>query len=173
MIRPEGAANALNFVLFQAAWFICVLYPGLPAVVLALMFVMVHLIAISRNRWAEVQFIGLGTVLGGMLDSLWFRLGILDDGTGALQLTPPWLVAIWATFMTTFSHSLSWVTRKRLTLLLLPPVAGPLAYWSAAELGAIELPEPAWSIAALATGWLVLFPLLTYLRKLLYPELVR
>lgn len=173
MIRAELAAKTLNFVLFQAAWFICVLYPSLSGAGLALLFVMIHLIAISHHRWSELQFIGLGTVLGGLLDSLWFRVGILDDGTGSVQLSPPWLVAIWAIFMTTFNHSLDWVTRRRWTLILLPPSAGPLAYWSASHLGAIELPTPAWSLAALAIGWLVLFPALACLRKLLYPELVR
>ena len=54
---------------------------------------------------------------------------------------------------------------------VLAPMAGPFAYWSASKLGAVTLPELVPSLLALALGWLVVFPLLLFLRKSLYPEL--
>ncbi|TNE75820.1 MAG: DUF2878 domain-containing protein [Gammaproteobacteria bacterium] len=172
MIKSGLASNVINFVLFQAGWIACVLYPGLPAAGLALLFLGFHIAVISRNRWSELQFIGLGTVLGGILDGVWFRTGILDDGSGTVLLTPPWLVAIWALFMTTLCHSLDWISKQRWLLFAFPPLAGPFAYWSASQLGAVELPDFWLSIVALAIGWLVIFPGLLYLRRLLYPELL-
>ncbi|MBC7183909.1 MAG: DUF2878 domain-containing protein, partial [Marinobacter sp.] len=124
-------------------------------------------------RITELQFIGLGTVAGALLDGIWFNTGILDDGSGELLLTPPWLVAIWAIFMTTLSHSLDWISRKPWLPFVLAPIAGPFAYWSASKLGAVQLPELAPSLIALGFGWLVIFPLLLFARKSLYPELVR
>lgn len=114
---------------------------------------------------------GLGTVVGGVLDGIWFYTGVLDDGTGQVVLTPIWLIAIWAIFMTTLSHSLQWVSRKRWLPWVLAPMAGPFAYWSASQLGAVELPVLATSLVALAIGWMVVFPLLLYVRNALYTEL--
>jgi len=37
----------------------------------------------------------------------------------------------------------------------------------------VDMPELTLSLAALALGWLVVFPLLLYIRKTLYPELVQ
>ncbi|MDX1554114.1 MAG: DUF2878 domain-containing protein [Marinobacter sp.] len=173
MIQSETVRNTINFVLFQTGWFICVLYPGLPAAGFVLLLVAFHLAFISRHRFAELQFIGAGAVLGGVLDGIWFQTGILDDGSGSIVLTPVWLVGIWAIFMTTLSHSLSWISSKAWLPFVCAPVAGPFAYWSASKLGAVELPDLTLSLIALAVGWLVVFPALLYLRKFLYPELIR
>lgn len=171
MIISETARNILNFALFQAGWFACVIYPNSFGPVLVLFLLLFHFIFISQNRFTELQFIGLGTVIGSLLDGLWFRLGVLDDGTGAVLLTPPWLVAMWAIFMTTLSHSLNWISRKIWLAFVLAPFAGTFAYWSASKMGAVQFPELALSLTALAFGWLVVFPALLFARKSLYPEL--
>ncbi|MEE3117860.1 MAG: DUF2878 domain-containing protein [Pseudomonadota bacterium] len=171
MIRSETARNVLNFACFQVGWLICVLYPGLLAAGLVLLFLAAHFVLVSQKRFSELQFIGLGTVVGAALDLLWFRTGILASTQGEVVLTPPWLVAIWAIFMTTLSHSLNWISRRVWLAFVLAPMAGPFAYWSASKLGAVTLPELIPSLLALALGWLVVFPLLLFLRKSLYPEL--
>lgn len=171
MIRSETARNVLNFACFQVCWLICVLYPGLLAAGLVLLFLVAHFVLVSQKRFSELQFIGLGTVVGAALDLLWFRTGILASTQGEVVLTPPWLVAIWAIFMTTLSHSLNWISRRVWLAFVLAPMAGPFAYWSASKLGAVTLPELIPSLLALALGWLVVFPLLLFLRKSLYPEL--
>ncbi|MCS5563100.1 DUF2878 domain-containing protein [Marinobacter sp.] len=171
MIRSETARNVLNFACFQVGWLICVLYPGLLAAGLVLLFLVAHFVLVSQKRFSELQFIGLGTVVGAALDLLWFRTGILASTQGEVVLTPPWLVAIWAIFMTTLSHSLNWISRRVWLAFVLAPMAGPFAYWSASKLGAVSLPDLIPSLLALALGWLVVFPLLLFLRKSLYPEL--
>lgn len=171
MIRSETLRNVLNFVLFQAGWLVCVLYPGMLAAGVVAVFLVLHFILISQHRWLEAQFIGFGTVVGGVLDGIWFQIGILDDGTGEVLLTPIWLVAIWAIFMTTLCHSLQWVGRKPWLPWVLAPMAGPFAYWSASQLGAVELPLMNLSLLALALGWLLVFPLLLLVRNALYTEL--
>lgn len=171
MIRSETARNVLNFACFQVGWLICVLYPGLLAAGLVLLFLVAHFVLVSQKRFSELQFIGLGTVVGAALDLLWFRTGILASTQGEVVLTPPWLVAIWAIFMTTLSHSLNWISRRVWLAFVLAPMAGPFAYWSASKLGAVTLPELIPSLLALALGWMVVFPLLLFLRKSLYPEL--
>lgn len=171
MITSETARNVLNFILFQIGWFACVAYPDLLGPALVLAFLLIHFVCVSQNRVAELQFVGLGTVVGSLLDGLWFRLGILDDGSGAMLIAPLWLVAIWALFMTTLSHSLNWISRKLWLAFLFAPFAGSFAYWSASKIGVVELPALLPSLIALALGWLVVFPLLLLTRKSLYPEL--
>lgn len=173
MIRSQTARNVINFVLFQVGWFACVLYPGLAAVGFVVLLVAFHLVFISQARMSELQFIGAGVVLGGLLDGLWFNTGILDNGVSGFQLTPVWILGLWAAFTTTLSHSLSWISGKSWLPYVCAPVAGPFAYWSASKLGAVEIPDLTLSLAALALGWLVVFPLLLYIRKTLYPELVQ
>ena len=88
MIASETARNVLNFLLFQAGWFACVFYPGLIGAGIVVVFLILHFVLVSQNRMTELQFIGLGTVVGSVLDGIWFQTGILDDGTGQIMLTP-------------------------------------------------------------------------------------
>jgi len=174
MITSEAARNILNFILFQIGWFTCVVYPDLIGPLVVVAFLVIHFVLVSQHRFTELQFIGLGVLVGSLLDGLWLNAGILSDGnTGDEHLiTPVWLVAIWAIFMTTLSHSLNWISRKVWLAFVFAPIAGPLAYWSASKLGNVALTDLPLSLAALALGWFIVFPLLLFIRKSLYPELV-
>ncbi|WP_309043453.1 DUF2878 domain-containing protein [Marinobacter sediminicola] len=167
MITSETARNVLNFILFQIGWFNCVVYPDLIGPLVVVAFLVIHFVLVSQKRFTELQFIGLGVLVGSLLDGLWLNTGILSDGsTGdGLRVTPPWLVAIWAIFMTTLSHSLNWISRKTLLAFMFAPIAGPFAYWSASKLGDVALPDLPLSLAALALGWLLVFPLLLFARN--------
>jgi hypothetical protein len=173
MIKSDTLRNVINFVLFQAGWFACVLYPSVEAAGAVVLIVAFHLAFISQSRLSELQFIGAGTVLGGLLDGIWFNTGVLDNGITEFQLTPIWILGLWAAFTTTLSHSLSWISAKPWLPFVCAPVAGPFAYWSASKMGAVDMPDLTLSLVALALGWLVVFPLLLYIRKTLYPELVQ
>ncbi|OZB03769.1 MAG: hypothetical protein B7X58_15265 [Marinobacter sp. 34-60-7] len=172
MIASETTRNIVNFVLFQVGWFVCVAYPGLAAAGLAVVFLCLHMALVSQYRMAELQFIGFGVVLGSLMDTLWFRTDVLNlIGNEDVLVAPPWLVAIWIVFMTTLCHSLNWVSKKAWLPWVLAPFAGPFAYWSASKLGIVTLPDLWISLAAMAVGWMLLFPLLLFVRRSLYSEL--
>ncbi|MBJ6137826.1 DUF2878 domain-containing protein [Marinobacter litoralis] len=171
MITSATGRNTLNFVLFQTGWLVCVLYPGLTATALVLLFLAIHLLLVSTQRGAELRFIATGILLGSLMDSLWLQTGILGiEGQNSINITPVWLIAIWALFMTTLCHSLGWVAKRAWLPFVLAPFAGSFAYWSASKLGAVTLPIQAFSLVAIGAGWLVLFPLLLRIRKHLVPE---
>lgn len=172
MIRSAGVRNLINFVLFQAGWFLCVVYPGTLTAVTALVLVLVHLVLVSQRPARELQFVLLGTVVGSLIDSLWFHLDVMSSSTGTALWAPLWLVGIWALFMTTLAHSLSWVGRRAWLPFALAPIAGPFAYWSASRLGAVSLPELMVSLPALAAGWMVSFPLMMHIRRRYFAELI-
>jgi hypothetical protein len=163
------ALKLLNFLLFQAGWLVCVLLTNSWAVLIATGIVAFHLAVVSARPAAEARFILLGVVLGSLVDGLWFRTGVMQDGIGS-SWTPLWLVAIWALFMTTLAHSLNWMHERIWLPFLLAPIAGPFAYLAASKLDAVMLPEGAMSLAALAVGWVVVFPLLMAIQKRYFPE---
>lgn len=172
MIASETGRNIVNFVLFQIGWFACVVYPGMAAVGLVVVFLGLHMALVSQKRFTELQFIGFGVVLGSLMDTLWFRTDVLSlVGNEDVLIAPPWLVAIWVIFMTTLCHSLNWVGQKKWLPWVLAPFAGPFAYWSASKLGIVTLPDLWISLAAMAVGWMLLFPLLLFVRRSLYSEL--
>jgi len=173
MISSKTYRNILNFVMFELGWLACILLSQAWALVIVAIFLLVHFVLVSQYKMDELKFIVIGTLAGSLLDGLWLRTGILADTSGAAVITPPWLVALWAIFMTSLNHSLKWLGRNRLLMLLVVPIAGPFAYWSASALGAVTLPNLLPSLLALAVGWLVLFPALLSLRDFLYPRLAR
>lgn len=171
MIHSETGRNTVNFLLFQAGWLVCVLYPGLAATGLAVLILAIHFLLVSSQRGAEIRFIAVGILLGSLLDSLWLQTGILGlEGPEAPRFAPIWLIAIWALFMTTLCHSLSWVAKRTWLPFALAPFAGSFAYWSASQLGAVTLPGNTISLIAIGAGWFVLFPLLLFIRKHLVRE---
>lgn len=172
MIRSAGARNLLNFVLFQVGWFLCVVYPGILSALAAMVLVILHLMLVSQRPAKELQFVLLGTVLGSLIDSLWFHLDVMSSRTGTALWAPLWLVGIWALFMTTLTHSLSWVGRRVWLPFVLAPIAGPFAYWSASRLGAVSLPDLTVSLPALALGWMVSFPLMMHIRRRYFADLL-
>lgn len=171
MIRHELARNVTNFVLFQAGWLICVVFPGLTAVAVAAGIVAIHLALVSQRPGREVQFILFGTLLGSLLDGFWFKLGVLSEPGTQPSWTPVWLIGLWAVFMTTLAHSLAWMGRNRWLPFLLAPIAGPFAYWSASRIGPIVFPDLLVSLLALAIGWGLLFPLLMHIKHRYFREI--
>jgi hypothetical protein len=171
MISSQTYRNVLNFVMFELGWLACVMLSQAWALTIVAVFLVLHFLLVSRYKLDELQFIVIGTLAGSVLDGLWLRTGVLADTSGAAIITPPWLIALWAIFMTSLNHSLKWLGSNRLLMLLIVPIAGPFAYWSASALGAVTLPNLLPSLLALAVGWLVLFPTLLALRDFLYPRL--
>lgn len=168
----DSLRKLVNFLLFQAGWLACVLLADWTAIAVAAALVTVHLVVISARPWSELRFIMLGVVLGTVLDGLWFRTGVLQDVDGSIW-TPPWLMGIWALFLTTLSHSLVWMHQRVWLWVVLAPLAGPFAYFAAASLGAVSLPYSGLSLLALAAGWLTVFPLLMTMQQRFFPETLR
>lgn len=163
MITNPLLRNLFNFVLFQALWFLCVIQADNTAAAITLGGIGVHLLLVSQNRAREARFIIMAAALGLALDTLWQNLGVLrfplHDGAYAEGLIPAWLIGLWLAFITTLSHSLSWIRQYPYLPYLLAPIAGPIAYLGATVLGPVEIGHGYWGIAALAFGWLLVMPL--------------
>ena len=154
----------INFVLFQAAWFVCVLGASYNhtylALTLSLIILLLHF-AIIKNRMLELKLIIIAGLIGLLFDGalLNFDLIIYNDPGLPYPFTPIWIVMLWMIFAMTLNHSLAWLSQKIYVSVLFGAMGGPLAYIAGEKLGAITLLST-YSIITLSIGWALITPLL-------------
>lgn len=160
----------LNFALFQAGWFACILGAahGMPAVALAAacLVIVVNLWHFSKDRMSDLRLLLVVALIGFCVDSIHLHLGVfaLIGAPHFPHLCPLWLVALWAMLATILRESLSWLAGRYGLAALLGAIAGPLSYLGGARLGAATMnPNRAFSMTALAIGWAVAMPILIFL----------
>lgn len=170
IFHSRRARIVLNLLVFEAAWFACVIgaahgHPGIgiAAVVSA---VVLHL-GWSRARWSEALLVGAALLVGLAWDSLLARTGLVDYASpGSLPgWAPPWILALWALFATVLFESLQWLHGHSWLAALLGGTGGPLSCAGAARLGAAEIPHFALAMLALAVGLGLITPLLIGLER--------
>ena len=157
-------ANTLNYALYQAGWFACILGAAwqqeVAGVVIAILLMAVHL-WLSQERDVEVRLMATALLVGTIVESFQSAAGtyvsttVLDLGGNQ----PIWLLTLWAQFAITFRYCLRGVLRRPWAALLLGACGGPLAFLAADRLGALTLQPPlgagllrisaAWTIALL------------------------
>jgi hypothetical protein len=158
----------LNFIVFQAAWFACIIAVargrqswGLGAIGIA---VALHL-ALSPNWRRELKLAAVVTAIGLAWDSFVVYTGWLSYSAPGLLpwLAPLWIVAMWTLFATLLNVSLRWMQGRWVLAVLFGCFGGPLAYYGGAKLGALMLVRPAAALVTEASGWAILTPLLLLL----------
>lgn len=158
----------LNFIAFQAGWFASVLgaangVPALgPAVVVAA--VALHLV-LARRASSELRLLGIAALVGVAFDSLLLATGWIRYPNGGWidGLAPYWIVTLWPLFATTLNVSMRWMHGRYLVAAVFGAVGGPLSYIAGAKLGAMTFVAEGPALAALAVGWGLAMPALTWL----------
>jgi Protein of unknown function (DUF2878) len=159
-----------NAVLFQLGWFACVLGAarGHPwaGTALAACIVAWHIRCAARPV-DEIRLLALVVLIGAVWDSLLVTLGWIAYPSGTLLsgAAPYWIVALWALFATSLNVSMRWLKQRPWLAAALGAVCGPLSYWAALRLGAVEFVHPLRAIAALALGWSMIMPALMLLSQ--------
>jgi hypothetical protein len=164
------SGKLLNFVLFQLGWFACVIS---SAAKLPLLGSAVAVAIIGWHLWRaqqpsrEFYLIVTAMLIGVTWDSLLVWQAWLHYPAGILlpNTAPYWIVMLWALFATTLNLSLRWLKQHMRLAIVLGAVAGPLAYYGGARLGALDFVQPASALLALSIGWAVFTPLLILLSK--------
>lgn len=158
----------VNFVLFQLAWFTCVMgaaqgYPWLGPLVVA-MVAAFHL-ARAPHPGPELVLLGSAAGFGLVFDSLLVASGWLVYPSGQWHplLAPYWIIAMWVAFATTLNRSLNWLKGRPALSVAFGAVGGPIAYLGGAMLGGVSFVEQGPAIAALAVGWALMTPALVRL----------
>jgi len=161
--KPAMKNLLLNVAAFQVGWFACVLGAayGWPwaGVAVAMAIVALHL---SRAvlPLEELKLIALALVIGALWDTLLVKLGWIAYPRETLitNAAPHWILALWALFATTLNVSMRWLKQQPLLALIAGAVGGPLSYWAAARLGAVQFVEPVALVIAMALGWALIMP---------------
>lgn len=158
----------LNLVLFQIGWFACVLS---GAALQPLIGVGIAAAIIAWHLWRaqqpskEVSLILSAMLVGAVWDSILVWQAWVDYPAGILlpHTAPYWIVVMWALFACTLNLSLRWLKGRLPLAVVLGAIAGPLAYYAGARLGAVAFLKPAAALMALALGWAIFTPLLVAL----------
>jgi hypothetical protein len=160
----------INFILFQAGWFACVLGGawGLPWLgTLTVLAILSYHLTTAINVSNELSLIGIALVLGFAWDSLLVSTGLLTYQSGMFHnaLAPHWIIAMWALFASTLNVSMSWLKDHYIIAAIFGGIGGPLAYYAGLKLGAVIMPDLIVALAALSIGWAIIMPLLMLLSK--------
>lgn len=163
-------ARLLNFVLFQAAWFLCVATVGRPWAGAALagagLLLVVHARWIAKDARREFLTLALVAPLGFLLDSAFGHWGVLRyHGAGLLPgFAPLWILVLWLWFAATFHGSLAWLQHRPLLGGLLGLAGAPCSYAAGARLGAVDFGDaPLRNASIVAVGWALATPTLLWI----------
>ena len=155
----------IGFVLFQVAWFCCVAsaargHAGLGIAAVAV--VIPILLAMSTNRRADMQLIGLALAIGFAWDSFMAGNGIIDYASPqpVRGFAPAWILAMWMLLAPMLREPLRWMHDRPLFAAAAGGLGGALSYAAASRLGACRFPEPLVAYLALGTGWALIMPIL-------------
>lgn len=163
--------RVLNFVSFQVGWFSCALgaasgLPVLGPVVVGVLLCLQFLLVPAPGAYA--RFVIVATLLGWLVDSALYRVGVFSFPAGVFGLwgCPIWMAALWSNFAGTLHFCLDWLRGRYWLALVLGAIGGPLAYYGGQSLGAIELGGGITiSLAVIAIEWSLVTPGLVYLSE--------
>ncbi len=165
----------INFVLFQIGWFACVLgaaklMPWLGVLVVAA--IVVWHLSQAKQAKPELVLLAIALLIGGIYDQLMLTSNLItyQSHGWSNSLVPPWILALWALFVTILNVSLRWLKDiksrgKWLVAVLFGANGGPLAYMGAEKLGAVALNNMPISYIVLGVGWAILTPILLALSE--------
>jgi hypothetical protein len=170
VISREVWRKIWNFVLFQAAWFACILGAADQQIWIALS---VSAICIGIYLWlhanatSEYKFLLKAFIYGLVVDTLLLQLGWIqfESPLPWIGISPIWMWALWLVFATTLKESMSWLQGKWVLSAVLGAIAGPLCYEAGVRLGAAQWPNSdiqVFGLIYLALAWACAMPLLFY-----------
>ena len=151
----------VNYTLYQIGWFACVLggasHRPWTGFLIAVVLLGAHL-TLSPERFLEARLVVFATAVGALVEIGQIAAGTyrFPSGTVNEAFPPPWLLAMWAQFATTFRFSLRGVMRRPLFAGLFGVAGGPIAFLAGERLGAVTLLPPlAHGLLRLSVSWAI------------------
>lgn len=166
----------VNYTLYQIGWFACVLGAASrrpwTGCLIGMILIGVH-VALSVERVLEVRLMVLATAVGAAVEVIQISAGTyrFTSGTVTDALPPPWLLALWAQFATTFRFSLRSVVMRPVLAVLFGAAGGPTAFLAGERLGAVTLLPPlGQSLLRLSISWAVALVVFSAVVRRVAPE---
>ena len=160
----------INYILFQAAWFSCVLGGAydkpIAAVAMSAIVIVISLYFRKKYLIEDLILIIIVSAVGFCIDSLNLYFGIFSLKGNDLNsyICPIWLILLWSNLAAIMRNSLSWLANKYFLSAILGAIAGGPCYFAGARMGAVTLNDN-WVLSAvsLTITWALVMPLLTWL----------
>lgn len=160
--------SVINFVLFQAVWFLSLLLEGqsiyVTPLVIALMFYL------SKQKKHDAILIFKALPLGLLGEYIAVKIGLLEFHSYPFPL---WLVFLWASLVLCINSSMSFLTSLKFWQAFLVCLAfAPASYWAGARFGVLNLQFPLiqfWLIYGLI--WSSMFTLILFINSKIKPVL--
>lgn len=146
---------AVNAVLFQIGWFICVLGGDLPALAFTAFYLLFHFGWYSQLKGEWLYTVVIASA-GVILDSFNLWLGVFSSPEGF----PLWLLCLWILVATVVPHGLYWLRCRPLLAIAFGAIGGAGSYTAGIQLGAASSENLFLSQLIWLVQWGVLFPLL-------------
>jgi hypothetical protein len=166
----------INYTLYQIGWFACVLggawHRPWTGCLMAMILVGVHL-ALTVERSLEVRLVVLATAVGAVVEMIQIAAGTYRFTSGMVTdaLPPPWLLAMWAQFATTFRFSLRSVITRPVPAMLFGVAGGPIAFLAGERLGAVTLLPPlVYGLLRLSVSWAIALVVFSAVVRRVTPE---
>lgn len=166
----------VNYAIYQIGWVACVLGAAWQrpwtGFVIAMILVGVHL-ALSEERSLEVGIVVLASAVGAVVEMIQIATGTyrFTSGTVVDALPPPWLLAMWAQFATTFRFSLRSVITRPVPAMLFGAAGGPIAFLAGEGLGAVTLLPPlGYGLLRLSISWAIALAVFSVVVRRVSPE---
>lgn len=157
MKRPRGKIFLLlNFLLFQAGWWLCVLGGSAWALAGSIVITAIHM-GLADNPRLDLRLATLMLGMGVLHDNLLAVSGLLLFPTA---LAPVWILCLWWLLGLTLRHSLDFIYRRPGLAAVGGALGAVLAYgagvtFSSAAWGA----GPLLALLVIGTLWLLVLPL--------------
>jgi hypothetical protein len=152
-------SSLLNYALYQVGWFACILGAAwhwpLTGFGIAVVLTAAH-VWLAADRTIEARLVLLALGCGVAVEAFQVWSGTYHFTSGALisWISPPWLLAMWAQFATTFRFSMRGLMAHPARAAVFGVLGGPIAFLAGERLGAVTLPLPlAMGLLRLAVTW--------------------
>jgi hypothetical protein len=166
----------VNYGLYQIGWFACVLggawHRPWTGFLIAVILGGVHL-TLSVERSLEARLVVFATAVGALVEMGQIAAGTyrFTSGTVINVLPPPWLLAMWAQFATTFRFSLRTIIARPIRAALFGAAGGPIAFLAGERLGAVTLLPPlTHGLLRLSISWAIALVVFSVIVRRLTPE---
>lgn len=176
LLRSIWSVIGLNI-----GWFACVLGAAWEihwlSIVIVLLLVIIHLFVIGKKRLLPAIFLGLVSLATGfVLDTVLIAIETYEPNRWLMPapITTIWLLMLWVNFSLALNESLKWFQKHLFVAAITGSIFGPLAYFAASRLGAVQIMSPvSKSLLMVAVVWFIAMPLMSLVAKLLCQHSLR
>ena len=157
---------------YQLTWFMCVfaeiLYNTfLPGLICGLIFVVICFLN-SQNKKKFFLIVFVISILGYLFDTTLIFFEIYKFNTSLnIGLLPIWMIVLWPSFAILFESIFTFLSKYKISALVLSGILGPLTYYAGSPLGIIYINNLILFFVSMVTFWIILmFFYLNFLLKI-------